>query len=615
MRKSRLQGAIEDPRASAGEGSAPGTEPKYSRPQILVIDAPDITPLLQQRGYAAASGSFGQPVWVPAGAGYLPLRLTADDLPGYTEQEIVVADLAGPSPQEHDGRPVEVPGPGVQTIWAPTAGGLVDPRPAMMLAVRDAMDRIYGHGGVFIIFAAARFDPGCIVSTVDRYGSLDRYGSRPLNADNWSLMSELGWLSVTGDTGQEMDVAENGVARILGIENYFNSGRFRCVIRPHSSIAARWETLATSKYGDPVAGVIVPGQDANDGLIFVLPQVERRADLVAELVDRVLPALVPRLFPHAEGSRWTRRPEYELPRVGALRNEIVQLEEATRIRVRELEEQIEAERSRYGFLHDLLAGSGDDLVRAVIHALQTIGFTDVQDADAAGASGQAGPLREDIRIMDAAVPVLVEVKGITGMPRETSSLQVTKYLTPRMREWGRTDIHGLAIINHQRHLPGLDREHEHVFQADVVASAEDQGFGLLTTWDLFRLVRGFLAHGWRHDDVAGLFVASGRVQPVPAQYEFIGAVDGYWAQASALGVRLQAGVLHVSDRVAYEGPVDFIEEDVTSLQLSDQAVEEARSGDHAGLKTALSKEQARKGTRVYRVTRAARAASSKCDAA
>ena len=65
-------------------------------------------------------------------------------------------------------------------------------------------------------------------------------------------------------------------------------------------------------------------------------------------------------------------------------------------------------------------------------------------------------------------------------------------------------------------------------------------------------------------------------------------------------------MLHVGDRVAYERQVDFIEEDVTSLHLDDQAVEEARSGDHAGLKTGLSKEQARKGTRVYRVTRVAR---------
>lgn len=57
--------------------------------------------------------------------------------------------------------------------------------------------------------------------------------------------------------------------------------------------------------------------------------------------------------------------------------------------------------------------------------------------------------------MDAAVPVLVEVKGINGMPKEADSLQVAKYLTPRMREWGRTDIRGLAIVNHQRHLPAL----------------------------------------------------------------------------------------------------------------------------------------------------------------
>jgi hypothetical protein len=118
-------------------------------------------------------------------------------------------------------------------------------------------------------------------------------------------------------------------------------------------------------------------------------------------------------------------------------------------------------------------------------------------------------------------------------PEEASLLQVAKYLIPRMREWGRSDIHGLAIVNHQRNLPGLEREHEHVFQADVLSNAEQQGFGLLTTWDLFRLVRGFIIHGWHHDDIAGLFVTAGRIRPVPAHYEFIGAVDGYWAQASA----------------------------------------------------------------------------------
>jgi hypothetical protein len=544
------------------------------------------------------SGSFGQPVIVPPTAGYQSLNRTAD-LPGYTEQEIIVADLVGPDPQAPAGRPTEPPGPGIRSIWVPTASGLIDPRPAAMLGARDAMDRIYNHGGVFIFFAAGRCDPGYIVAERDRYGDLSLYGSQRVDADNWSLLPELRWLDVTADTGEEIDAVDNGIARDLGIENYLTSGRFTCVVKPSSMTAGRWVSLATSKYGDPVAGIIFPEQEKTTGWIFILPQVEHRADLVAELVDRVLPRLAPRLFPHAEGSRWTRRPEYDLPRVTALKDEITTIEEATRRRVRGLEERIEAEREQHGFLHDLLTATGDDLVQAVIKALKAIGFNEVQDVDADAAPG--GSLREDVQILDAAVPVLVEVKGITGMPKEASLLQVAKYLIPRMRDWNRSDIHGLAVVNHQRNLPGLDREHEHVFQADVLSNAQQQGFGLLTTWDLFRLVRGFIIHGWQHDDIAGLFVASGRIRPVPAHYELIGIVDEYWGQAAALGLRLQAGVLRVGDRIAYEQPVDFIEEDVTSLQLSDQDVEEVHPGDHAGLKTTLSKEQARKGVRVYRV--------------
>jgi hypothetical protein len=566
----------------------------------LVVDAPEVTLALQQRGYAAVSGSFGQPVVVPPGAGYLPLNLTTDRLPGYTEQEIVIADLAGPAAQDHSGQPIERPGPGVERVWAPTASGLVDPRPAMMRAVRSAMDRIYRHGGVFIIFATARFDPKCIINCLDRSGDLASYGGRQLDADNWSLLSELRWLSVAGDTGQEMDVAENGVARILGIENYFNSGHFECSVRP-SSISGQWETLATSKYGDPVAGMILPGENAS-GLIIILPQVERRADLVTELVDRVLPVLRPRLFPHFEGSRWTRRSEYDLPRVKELSDEIVQIEEATRVRVRELEEEIESERAHCGYLHDLITASGDDLVQAVIRALKTIGFSDVRDADAdAKVAGETGPRREDLQIMDGPVPVLVEIKGVAGTPKEASTLQVTKYLIPRMKEWNNTNIRGLAIVNHQRHLPALDRDNEHVFQADVISNAKDQGFGLLTTWDLFRLVRGFMAHGWRHDDIAELFVSDGRIQPIPAHYKFIGLVDEYWDKASVLGLHLASGELRTGDRVAYELPVEFIEEDVTSLELNHAEIEAAGADDYVGLKTKLSKKQARKGVRVYRV--------------
>ncbi|NYD49080.1 hypothetical protein BJY14_005063 [Actinomadura luteofluorescens] len=547
-------------------------------------------------------GTFGKRFLVNRSASYVALK-PVPDLPGHTEQEIIVANLSGQTPAEGTKESFAHPSPGVTTVWAPAKYGLIDERPMAMLHAQGSMNRIYRHGGVFVIFAAAPFDPKYMVGERHDYsGDLDSLRARPYLADNWCLLPALRRLAVHKDTGQEMDVADNGVARRLGIDGYFDDGHFECVVKPGRGYEENWSTLATNKYGDPVAGLFTEEQEGNLNLIFIFPQLSRRRELVVELVERILPEMSPRLFPHAEGSRWTRRPEYDLPRIASLKSEITAIQEDSRTRVRQLEEKIENERQRYGFLHDLVTATGDDLVQAVIHALQTIGFHDVRDVDAeAEAAGETGPRREDLRIMDAPMPVLVEVKGITGKPKEVNALQVAKYIAPRMKEWGRTDIHGLAIVNHQRNLPALDREHEHVFQSDVLTTAKEQDLTLLTTWDLFRLVRGFISNDWRHEDVAELFVTSGRMCPLPAHYKPIGYVDGYWAKASALGLRLQSGPLHVGDRIAYELPVDFVEESVTSLRINDRQVNAANAGDRVGIMTKLNQHEARKGVRVYRV--------------
>jgi len=366
------------------------------------------------------------------------------------------------------------------------------------------MDRIHNHGGVFVVFTSPLFNTRYILGEFTQYAGVQEHDA--IVASNWDLLSDLGYLSVTADTGEEMYAPDNDVAKGFALDRYFADGQFQCVIQPSGMLNGRWATLAVSKFGLPVAGAIFPDSDQGPkGWVFILPPVDRAAELVAHLLDRVLPALAPRLFPDAEGSSWTRRPEYEVPRIAGLRSEIRAVEEASRQRVRELEELIEAERTPYGFLDDLLTASGAPLVEAVIQTLKLIGFADVHDVDAeAEAAGDTGPRREDIRIMDARIPVLVEVKGITGMPSEEEAMQVAKYLRPRMKEWNTTDIHGLAVINHQRNLPALDREHERVFQDDVLVNAQDQDFTLLTTWDLYRLARSAITHHWSRSDVEEL---------------------------------------------------------------------------------------------------------------
>ena len=571
------------------------------RPKVFAIDLAEVDlAAIRSGGYNVTAGTFGQPFTLPVAPGrYYHLRPTAV-LPGHTEQEIIIADLAAPDPipgpQSEDAPP-----PRESSVWVQLDSGVIDPRPRVMQAIRDSFDRIHHHGGIFIFLADHAANPGYVIAKPEGpYNQVDV--EHELDLDNWGCLSALDQITVSYDHGEEIEPAEASEA--FPLYRHLANARFTCLLEPRELVKDRWITLATNKYGNPVAGVLAPSSSKEgEGWVIVLPRLERPGELVRELLDEVLPVLSSRLFPHAEGTRWTRREEYELPRVLDLTTKIRELQSRAREETNSLEGEIEQERKRHGYLHDLLTASGDELVKAVIDALHTLGFKDVRDVDSlAGASAQQGGLlREDLQIWDRSPTLLVEVKGIGGLPREAESLQVTKYLIPRMKEWERTDVHGLCIVNHQRALPALSREHRNVFQPDVLLNAEQQGFGLLTTWDLFRLVRGKLSNNWEGGQLRPLLYATGRVEPVPAHYNYIGQIDAYWEKASALAFEVQDDVLRVGDMLAYELPVDFVEERVESIHLDDKPVTEAEPGSRVGVRTSLGKNQAKNRTRVYRL--------------
>jgi hypothetical protein len=372
--------------------------PRYPHPKVLVIEAPETASVLRDRGFAVDLGTFGHVQSVPVKSGYWPV-VSDDSLPGHTEKEVVIVDLAA-RPEVRGADESSLPQSGAERLWAPVFGETIDPRPLAMRREQAVMDRIYGHGGAFVVFTAAHHTVNYVIGTHSEYLGLDVRGE--VLASNWDLLDELDYLSVTADAGEEMYPADNGLARTLGLDGYFTDGHFQCVIQPSGMLKGRWVTLAVSKFDLPVAGLIFPERDQEPkGWIFILPQMKRPADVVAHLVERVLPVLAPHLFPDSEGSSWTRLPEYQLPRIAELRSEISAVEEASRQRVRELEEQIEIEREQFAFLDELLTASGSILVRAVIRTLRFLGFSDVHDVDTeAEAAGDNGPRREDIRIMD-----------------------------------------------------------------------------------------------------------------------------------------------------------------------------------------------------------------------
>jgi hypothetical protein len=292
---------------------------------------------------------------------------------------------------------------------------------------------------------------------------------------------------------------------------------------------------------------------------------------------------------------------YELPSVRALEDEIAAVRREAEDREAELRTAIEAEREADGWLHTLLTGTGDELADAVKAALDDLGLQDVRKVDDAQEEQRTGRRREDLQVWGQSPVVLVEVKGINGLPKEANSLQVTKYLIPRMREWDRRDVRGLSVINQQRGLPPLLRDNEHTFQQDVLDNAEEQGFGLLTTIDLFRLCRNKRRWAWPVEVVVPLLYQDGRIPSIPLHYEKVGVVDGYFEKAGVVAISVTDAGFAVGDRLAFGLPIDYHEQLVDSVHHDDQAVQRAAAGARVGVKTTLLKDQARNGVVVYRV--------------
>lgn len=469
-----------------------------------------------------------------------------------------------------------------------------------MRSVRDNFDRIYEHGGIFIVFADSIFKQKQVIGHLGRYDQLDTDNEFPFY--NWSFLSifhpEV--FGVYDDIGEEIVINDNDIVSSL-LAQYAKETSFTCTFKTDYRLTPRWITLATNKFKLPVAGLIKPTD--KKGWILILPRISDKAGFISKLLKEVMPSLSPKLFPFAEGNSWIQRQDYELPQILDLKHRISKIHEEAQKQVTEIEQIIDQERNNNKFMYELITETGDNLVAAVKKTLEEIGFKQVVDMDDHLEKTSSGKLkREDLQVQDLSPLLLVEIKGISGLPRDAAALQVWKYIAPHMRETGRTDIQGLAIINHQRNIPALDRENGAPFRDDLLVNAQEQKFGLMTSWDLFRLLRSFRKNNWKHDNVKNIFYQSGRIETVPEHYEYIGVIEAYWAKVGAVGVRIEQSLLKSGDRIAFDLPVEIEEQLVESLQVEKNSVTEASIGMLAGIKTHLAKEQAIKNIRVYRIT-------------
>jgi hypothetical protein len=579
-----------------------GQAMKFAKPKIMLVDLPqEAGESLRELGFNVAVGTFGSRYSVVKRYDPVGVRLSAD-LPGLNEQEIVFIDLQQPP---LDSVP---PGPpladGVQGYHAPSNEGWADPRPLGMSSVRERVDRIIMTGGIVVVFAEALYNYKYKIGQ-SIGGSF--FGDKEQHISNWSFMKigQPAYLRVIDDSGSEVRSQNSGIGAVDKFTRHYASDAFfRAAIMPNTGLQAQEPSAVTcpimmSKFGDPVS--LFVKFEGNAGAVFVLPQFRNKAAVAVELVQSVFPEVCPALFADFGGGKWVHLPEYEHISVYEMRKQQEAIVEEAKAKIEALETEIASEAAKWAFLHGMLTNTGEQLVQDIKHALEHLGFSDVRNVDEELPEGSTAK-QEDLQIHDERPTLIVEVKGIGGLPNEADVSQVVKYVHRRAKQWNRLDLQGLVIVNHQRNLPPLSRSNDRVFTAQQIADAEHQEYGIVTTWDLFRLVRGTIKWGWPKDSVREVLFRRGRIEPVPAHLQRVGQIAHFYDKLGVASIQLDlTEAIRVGETLAFFVGEEFVTEGVVSLTSDRQQISEAAPGTKVGHKTAHRRQDLPEGRIVYRL--------------
>ena len=83
-----------------------------------------------------------------------------------------------------------------------------------------------------------------------------------------------------------------------------------------------------------------------------------------------------------------------------------------------------------------------------------------------------------------------------------------------------------------------------------------------------------------------------------AEEELVGVVEKFFAQPGVAAVKITRGTVKKGDTLRYVGHTTDFTDQVSSMQVNNQPVEEAKAGDFIGVKV---KERVRESDKVYKV--------------
>lgn len=332
--------------------------------------------------------------------------------------------------------------------------------------------------------------------------------------------------------------------------------------------------------------------DDDGGYELYLPETDRKAEILVDLLNNVFPRLKPTSFPYASNSLWKDAPKYWTPGRQQLENEKKEELKRHEHSIAKIDKQLEENQKVHKHLIDLLTASGDKLVDAVAQTLRDFGFKKVEtEKDFL----KPGDLKEeDIRTCENEIPILIECKGIGGTSTDNDCRQIGKIKLRRQKQLKSLDVIAIYIVNHQMYIEPEKRNNP-PFQEIQIEDAKDEYRGLATTYDLFKQALA-INNGYASlEETRKSLMEYGLVKFKLDKLTFLGKATELYKENFVVILNIKDIQVEKTSIIVIEYENQYIEAEIESLQVNDECVESVRSGE-VGIKLNT---KIKKGSNIY----------------
>ena len=553
--------------------------PVQEHPRICLIDvADDVTNHLIRRGFNCYSGTLGPLVEVNNSSPRSTKQclLNFDFPQNLHEYDIMIVDLQRPKKvpyAEEDHIKTQTKGHKQLALLSSFPQTIFDPRALSASILKSRLQPFMDKKSILVIFAAAHesieYHPISITSS----------GPKHLDSKTHSLYDFYSGLPPYNNvTGKDTRVLTKFGSEFASLLERHNNKVIYEITFAHPTYWVGYELVKNKNF----IPLIESRPDEFVSFLYMreknftilLPRIEQKEVFLIDLLEKVLPGILPEIFPFSTQFAWLTDSAYQLPNEGELLDQKASIEMEYEAKLRDMDALIDANRQEYGFLHDLLTQSGAKLVKTVEKYLGWLGFDNVFNVD------EINPeLREeDLELEGDRGLLVIEVKGISGTSTDSDCSQISKIKYRRSRERGRFDVFALYMVNHQMFLPPAARTNP-PFNATQITDAKNDERGLVTTYDLFKLYFNVTNSLITKDDARAALYKTGLVNFPPSGATNIAGpyeihYDGYVVVFKVEDLEFKVG-----DSVVLDDFGRYRTAHVLEIQLDGTSVESVNSGE------------------------------------